>query len=204
MNSVTHGLGIFLAMLAATALMKRTEGRPAHSIAACSVYSVSLLFLYTCSTLYHSFFALRTTHFIFGIIDKCAIYILIAGSYTPYLAIGLGNKPIWSVYLLIFIWLCCFFGICVEAFFQTWKRKGQFSLAMYLGMGWACLVCIPDLIVAIPKEAFTLLVMGGVGYTAGVPFFVRNTNLDHSIWHMFVLMASMFHWLGVYSYVVFL
>lgn len=204
MNSVTHGLGIFLAIIAAVALMKRTEGQPMHSIAACSVYSISLLFLYTCSTLYHSFFALRTTRFIFAIIDKCAIYILIAGSYTPYLAIGLADKPLWSVYLLTFIWLCCFFGIFVEAFYQTWKRKGQFSLAMYLGMGWACLVCIPDLIVAVPKEALTLLVMGGVGYTTGVPFFVRNTNLDHSIWHMFVLMASIFHWIGVYSYVALL
>jgi hemolysin III len=201
MNSVTHGLGIFLAMLAAVALMKRTEGRPAHSIAACSVYSVSLLFLYTCSTHYHSFFALRTTRFIFGIIDKCAIYILIAGSYTPYLAIGLVNKPMWSVYLLIFIWLCCFFGICVEAFFQTWKRKGQFSLAMYLGMGWACLVCIPDLIAATPKEAFNLLVIGGVMYTAGVPFYVRNSNFDHSIWHWFVLTASILHWISVFTYV---
>jgi hemolysin III len=159
MKSVTHGLGIFLAMFAAMD----------HSIAACSAYSVSLLFLYTCSTLYHSFFALRTTHFIFGIIDKCAIYILIAGSYTPYLARSLTHKPIWSVYLLIFIWLCCFFGICVEALFQTWKHKEQLSLAIYLGMGWAYLVCIPDLIVATPKEALTLFVIGGVMYTAGVP-----------------------------------
>lgn len=204
MNSVTHGLGILFALMGTVALTERTKGQPVRTVVACAIYSTSLLFLYTCSTLFHSFFALRTMHLIFGIFDHCAIYILIAGSYTPYLAISLSDKPLWSVYLLSFIWICCFLGICVEAFYQTWKYKGQFSLAMYVGMGWSAVVCIPDLIVAIPKEATYFLVLGGIGYTTGVPFFVRNTNLDHSIWHMFVLVASVFHWIGVYCYVALL
>ena len=204
MNSITHGLGILFAIIGAIALSNRTKNQPTHSIVACAMYSTSLLFLYTCSTLFHSFFALRTTRFLFGIFDHCAIYILIAGSYTPYLAISLHHQPLWSVYLLSFIWICCFSGIVVEAFYPSWKYKGKFSLAMYLGMGWACVVCLPDLIAVIPKEAITLLVMGGIGYTTGVPFFVRNGNLDHSIWHIFVLAASVFHWIGVYLYVALL
>mmetsp|Transcript_8828 Transcript_8828/g.15347 ORF Transcript_8828/g.15347 Transcript_8828/m.15347 type:complete len:90 (-) Transcript_8828:264-533(-) len=83
-----------------------------------------------------------------------------------------------------------------------WKHKPKFSLAMYLGMGWSCLICMNDLVSSLPMEALYYLVAGGVAYTSGVPFFVRNNNLDHSIWHCFVLAGSIFHWLCVYLYVV--
>ena len=73
---------------------------------------------------------------------------------------------------------------------------------MYLGMGWTCMICINELIEALDKNAIRLLVAGGVWYTAGVPFFVRNNNLDHSIWHCFVMMGSISHWLCIYEYVV--
>ena len=133
--------------------------------------------------------------------DHCAIYILITGSYTPFLRIALEDSPLLSFYLLIFQWVCCICGIFVEAFYNSWIHKPKFSLAMYLGMGWACLVCMPQFLEKLPKEAIQLLVLGGVGYTSGVPFFVRNNNLDHSIWHCFVLAGSIFHWFAVYSYV---
>ena len=129
----------------------------------------------------------------------CAIYILIAGSYTPFLLI---IQPAYCDTLLSFIWICSLSGIAVEATAPLWKHKPKFSLAMYLGMGWSCLVCMQDLISALPKEAIYCLVAGGVAYTAGVPFFVRNSNLDHSIWNCFVLAGSIFHWLCVYLYVV--
>lgn len=160
--------------------------------------SASLLVLYTASTLYHSFFALMVTRYVFEVLDKCAIYILIAGSYTPYLQICLHDKPKWSVYLLAFIWLCAIMGVSVEACFPAWKHKPKFSLSMYLGMGWACMVCMPDLIGVVPPITLYLVVMGGVAYTGGVPFFIRNNNLDHSVWHLFVLAGSVFHWFGVY------
>ncbi len=134
-------------------------------------------------------------------IDHCAIYILITGSYTPFLRIALEDKPLGSTYLLIFLYLCCAGGVFVEAFYNTWVHKPKFSLTMYLGMGWSCLICMPDLMEVLPREATNLIILGGVGYTSGVPFFVRNNNLDHSIWHCFVLAGSIFHWFCVYLYV---
>ena len=73
---------------------------------------------------------------------------------------------------------------------------------MYLAMGWSAMMCLPDLTNALPQEAFTLLILGGLGYTCGVPFFVRNNNLDHSVWHLFVVSGSLAHWLAVYWYVM--
>ena len=201
MNCVTHGLGIILCVIGTICLLGRVRHKSSRYIVSCSIYSLSLLVLYMSSTLYHSFFALQTTRYIFEVFDHCAIYLLIAGSYTPYLRIALANQPKWDVWLLIFIWACCICGIYVEAFHPAWKYKSKFSLIMYLGMGWSCLACVPDLMAILPSEALNLLMLGGVGYTAGVPFFVRNNNLDHSIWHCFVLVGSMFHWFGVFSYV---
>lgn len=201
MNGVTHGLGVILAVVGAILMSNRVHGKPQKFVVSCAVYSTSVFVLYMSSTLYHSFFALQNTKYIFEVLDKCAIYILIAGSYTPFLQIVLGHNPLWSVWLLGFIWMCCFGGIYVEAFFPTWKHKPKFSLAMYLGMGWSCMVCMPEVVGLIPAGAVELLVLGGVGYTSGVPFFVRNNNLDHSIWHCFVLAGSMFHWFGIYIYI---
>jgi hemolysin III len=202
MNGVTHGLGIVLAIMGSILLMRKAHGRSMVHVLASLVYSVSLLLLYTSSTLFHSFFTMQNTRYIFAALDKCAIYILIAASYTPFLQILLGHVPMWSVWLLLFIWSCCIAGIYVEAALPGWKRKGRFSLLMYLGMGWAAIVCMPDVISTLPPRGVQLIVLGGVAYTSGVPFFVRNNNLDHSIWHLFVLSGSIFHWLAVYLYVL--
>jgi hemolysin III len=126
---------------------------------------------------------------------------LIAGSYTPFLQILFADKPIWSVGLLGFIWLCGVLGIMVEAFYPTWRYRPMFSLTMYLGMGWAAMICLPDMAERLPQGCINYLVLGGVGYTAGVPFFVRDNNLDHAIWHLFVMSGSIFHWVGIYVYV---
>ncbi|GMH64633.1 hypothetical protein TrST_g10096 [Triparma strigata] len=199
MNSVTHGLGIILCVVG-TILMSRKAVHSQRLL--CGVYSASLLTLYFSSTLYHSFFALKRTKKIFGIFDHCAIYILIAGSYTPFLGITFPDNRLWSTYLLGFLWLCCGAGVGVEAFFNDWKYKSKFSLTMYLAMGWSAMMCLPDLTNALPQEAITLLILGGLGYTCGVPFFVRNNNLDHSVWHLFVVSGSLAHWLAVYWYVM--
>lgn len=182
-------------------MSNRVRGMSQIHKVSCAVYTASLLVLYTSSTLYHSFFILQQTKYVFQVIDKCAIYILIAGSYTPFLQILLQDQMIWSAGLLSFIWVCCVLGICVEAFFPTWNLRSAFSLTMYLGMGWAAIVCLPEMKARLPEGCIHLLVLGGVGYTAGVPFFLRNNNLDHAVWHLFVLSGSIFHWLAVYIYV---
>jgi hemolysin III len=187
MNCVTHGLGTILGTVGQLLLNRQIVGQPWYYIVSCAIYSTSVITLYMSSTLFHSFFALRRVKFIFGVFDKCAIYLLIAGSYTPFLMIGLHHKQSISMKLLLFIWGCAISGIFVEMFYHSWKYKSNFSLAMYLGMGWCCLTCMPDIVEVLPRNALVLLVAGGVSYTGGVPFFIRNTNLDHSIWHMFVL-----------------
>ena len=202
MNGVTHGLGLLMALLGASLMYERTRYMPTSHGVACAIYSFSLITLYTSSTLYHSFFTLLKTKFIFEVLDKCAIYLLIAGSYTPFLQIALKEIPLWSVWLLLFIWVCCFFGIYVQAVYPNWKSKKTFSLLMYLGMGWACVISLEDLMATLPRPAIYLVGLGGLAYTGGVPFFVRNNNLDHSIWHLFVLAGSIFHWLSIYWYVV--
>ena len=183
-------------------LSKRVKDKSLRHVLSCAVYNFSLLLLYTSSTLYHSFFYLKLTRDIFHVFDRCAIYILIAGTYTPMLMITFPDNIFWSGYLLSFIWVCGICGICVDASAPTWKHKGKFSLAMYLCMGWASMIVVPDFIRILPEGATNLLVLGGVLYTAGVPFFVRNSNLDHSIWHCFVLAASISHWMVVYQYIV--
>ena len=166
----------------------------------CAVYSMSLIVLYTSSTLYHSFFALRYTRYIFESLDHCAIYILIAGTYTPIFSIALNNERV-SLYMICFIWLCCILGVYVELAHSTWEHKGKFSLSMYVGMGWVCVVGMPKLMQVLPIESIHLIFLGGIAYMGGVPFFVRNNDLDHSIWHLFVLVGSVIHWLCVYWYV---
>jgi hemolysin III len=202
MNGITHGLGLLMSLLGASLMYERTRFMPTSHSISCAIYSLSLITLYTSSTLYHSFFTMLKTKFIFEVLDKCAIYLLIAGSYTPFLHISLRKIPLWSVWLLLFIWICCVFGIYVQAVYPNWKNKKTFSLLMYLGMGWACVISLKDLMATLPRPAIYLLALGGLAYTGGVPFFVRNNNLDHSIWHLFVLAGSIFHWLSIYWYVV--
>ena len=140
---IQHGLGIFLALVGTLLLSERVKGKPAHYVFSCAVFSISLVVLYLSSTLFHSFFALQRTRFIFQVFDLCAIYILIAGSYTPFLLI---IQPTYYEFLLSFIWICSLSGIAIEAALPLWRYKPTFSLAMYLGMGWSCLCCMHDLV----------------------------------------------------------
>jgi hemolysin III len=201
MNGITHGLGVILCVIGGTLLSNRVQDQSLTHKISCSIYTTSLLVLYLSSTLYHSLYSLQHIKYIFQVMDKCAIYVLIAGSYTPFLTVMFADKPIYSVGLLGFIWTCCFLGIGVEAFYPTWKYRPLFSLCMYLGLGWAAMTCLPETGHRLPMGAIHLIIMGGVGYTAGVPFFVRNNNMDHAIWHLFVLSGSIFHWMAVYIYV---
>lgn len=201
MNGITHGVGVLLSLLGGYLLSQRVAGSSLTHVVSCGIYTMSLVCLYLSSTLYHSFFSTVNTRYVFKVMDKCAIYILIAGSYTPLLQILLIDEPVYSYGLLGFLWLCGGLGISVEAMYPTWKWKGKFSLSMYLAMGWSALVCLPEMKDRLPVECVYLLFLGGVGYTAGVPFFVRDNNLDHAIWHLFVLSGSMLHWFGIYLYV---
>lgn len=128
MNCVTHGVGILLAVLATLILSREVKGHPRAHVISCAIYSTSLIVLYLSSTLYHSFFALQRTRNIFEVFDKCSIYLLIAGSYTPFFTVVVPHPT-----LITFIWVFGVSGVFVEAFAPLWKYRGTFSLAMYLG-----------------------------------------------------------------------
>mmetsp|Transcript_17497 Transcript_17497/g.39931 ORF Transcript_17497/g.39931 Transcript_17497/m.39931 type:complete len:563 (-) Transcript_17497:197-1885(-) len=201
MNAVTHCVGVFLSLLGGHLLTQEVRDSTYTHIISCGIFTGSLLSLYLSSTLFHSFFAMVNTRDVFRVLDKCAIYILIAGSYTPFMQILLSDQPMYSFGLLGFIWTCGVLGISVEAFYPNWKHKTSFSLSMYLGMGWSCVVCLPQMMARLHAPCVYLILLGGVAYTGGVPFFVRNNNLDHAIWHLFVMTGSILHWVAVYFYV---
>lgn len=138
MNAVTHCVGVILSLLGGRLLSLEVRDTSFTHRISCAIYTGSLLSLYLSSTLFHSFFATVNTRHVFRVMDKCAIYILIAGSYTPFLQVLLSDQPIFSYGLLGFIWICCILGVSVEAMYPNWDRKWMFSLMMYLGMGVSC------------------------------------------------------------------
>jgi hemolysin III len=200
-NSITHGFGFIFSIVGTFLLLSATASAAPRVFNSCLIYSVSLITLYISSTLYHSFFALKTARAVFSVFDHAAIYLLIAGTYTPYLSILFPENMLWSTWLLAFLWVCCVLGIVVEAFYHG-EHKSKISLGLYLGMGWAVLVCFSDLVAICSRAELISLFVGGLCYTGGVHYFIQDGAYDHMIWHVFVLAGSMVHWAGVYFYLI--
>jgi len=205
LSSVTHGVGALLSLIGSSLLMNRASKQSSTHQVAAGVYAASLVLLYITSTLYHSFFMLYSTQYVFHILDQCAIYVLIAGSYTPVLAVTLHAQPHWSQGLLSFMWVVCVCGL-FHTSCNFGPYKGKISLLLYLLMGWAALICIQDVSRTMPAGGLWWMVTGGVIYTAGVPFFALDrdpsTSMLHVIWHIFVMAGSFAHWWMVFEYVM--
>ena len=135
MNCVTHGLGVLLGTLGTKLLSRQVIDLPHHYGFSCRIYCLSLMVLYTSSTLYHSFFALKKTKFIFKVFDRCAIYLLIAGSYTPFFMIGLQHEPKWQK-LLLFIWVCAISGVLVSVWARSSVMWMTFSDTLAIFARW--------------------------------------------------------------------
>jgi len=172
------------------------------------IYLVSLAVLYLSSTLYHATFAMGDAVVnIFTILDHSAIYLLIAGTYTPFLAIIFPDKTVYSVGLLGFLWAMAFTGIALAAFYNGPFKIGM-MIGSYVGMGWACVICSREMVARMMPQpmGLILLLAGGVFYTAGVPFNVRDKRTcgfpDHTIWHFFVIGGSMCHFYAIFYYLL--
>lgn len=202
LNSTTHALGIILCLIGSQLLMDKARDQETtiHYIS-CLIYSISLMVLYISSTLYHSFFLMKRTKQVLKIFDHCAIYILIAGTYTPFLSICFPHKPYISIGLLSFLWCCAILGMLVEGFYQG-KKKVVLALILYLFMGWCAVFRLSDILYGIPRSAAMWLIAGGLAYTIGVPFFALKRHLFHAIWHVFVLVGSACHYISIYGYIV--
>jgi len=193
-NSITHGLGLGLSVAALTFLVvyASLEGDP-WKITSFSIYGASLTILYLCSTLYHSFRNSRVKA-IFRRLDHAAIYLLIAGTYTPIILISL--RTTWVIYLLPVVWIMAITGVYIKVFYI--HRYERLTLAYYIIMGWMALIAAKPLFYSIPIESFVWIILGGAAYTTGVLFYSWNRlPFNHTIWHGFVLAGSFSHFMGM-------
>ncbi len=198
-NALTHGIGALLGVAALTlmVLMSVKHADSARLISSV-IYGSSLILLYLASTLYHSIQSPRAKK-LFQILDHCAIYILIAGTYTPFMLISLKGTVGYS--LLVAIWSLAIFGIIFKAIFHD--RFAKVSLFTYLAMGWICILVGGEMLIKIPTGGLLFLLAGGLAYTFGTIFFVLDRiPYNHAIWHLFVLIGSTCHFFAIYQYVL--
>ena len=193
-NSITHGLGFGLSVAGLTILvvLASMEGDP-WRITSFAIYGSSLTILYLVSTLYHSLTHSRTKA-IFRRLDHSAIYLLIAGTYTPVILISM--RTTWVLYLLPIVWTMAIIGIYIKVFYI--HRYERLSLAFYIVMGWMAIIAVKPLFNAIPIESFIWIIIGGACYTSGVVFYAwSRLPFNHTIWHGFVLIGSISHFIGM-------
>lgn len=198
-NAVAHGLGTLAAVVALTLMIvKALPTLNAWQIAGIAVYGASLILLFLCSTLYHSF-THPPTRAVLKRMDHSAIFLLIAGTYTPFLMLTLKSRL--ADILLVVLWVIAIMGIAFKVFFvHRFKRLSLFS---YLAMGWLSLLVVVDLYRALPSAAFTLLLAGGVSYTIGTAFYAaKQVSYTHAIWHLFVLAGAACHAVAIGVYVI--
>ena len=192
-NAITHGFGILLSVIGFFAMWnQRTPGSELISFSIL-VYSISLIILFTASTLYHSVSNQKFKAKL-RILDHISIYYLIAGTYTPVALITLIEGNGWIVFYAI--WGLAFFGTILKIFFTG--RFEVFSLLLYLIMGWLIVFDIVNLIELSSKRALFLLFLGGAFYTGGIFFYAqRKIPYNHLIWHLFVIGGALSHWLYI-------
>jgi len=198
-NSISHLVGAALALagLVVLVMLASWKGDP-WKIVSFSVYGASLFLLYTLSTLYHSLRGRAKD--IFRKLDHIAIYLLIAGTYTPLALVTLRGTWGWSLFGII--WGLAIIGIVVDSLHKKGSRAIQ--MVIYLLMGWLILVAMYPLIQALPNGGLLLLVLGGVFYTSGMIFYAIDDRMKHAhgIWHLFVLAGSISHFLAMLFYVL--
>lgn len=197
-NSITHGAGIVLAIIGLTVLtaFASVYGNTRH-IVGVSVFGAAMIVMYTASTLYHSVTHPRAKQLL-RIFDHAAIFVLIAGTYTPFTLVTLQGSLGWVLFGVI--WGLAAIGIVLQI--VSLERMSFLSLFLYLGMGWAVIFAIKPILAALPSGGLTLLVLGGLAYTVGVIFYVWRRPYFHAIWHGFVLAGTVFHYFAILLYVI--
>ncbi|WP_455210193.1 PAQR family membrane homeostasis protein TrhA [Kaarinaea lacus] len=198
-NSITHLVGAAVALAAAVVLviLASTKGDP-WKVVSFSIYGFSLFTLYLISTLYHS---LRgNAKQVFQILDHQAIYLLIAGTYTPFTLVPLRGAWGWSLFGTI--WGIAVFGFVLDALPQKGRRI--LPVIIYVAMGWMVLIALKPMLQNLPPQGLSWLAYGGVFYTAGIVFFALSDKFTyaHGIWHLFVLAGSISHFVAIFVYVL--
>jgi hemolysin III len=198
-NSVIHGVGVALSVagLAVLVAFASLRGNAWH-IVACSIFGTTLILMYAASTLYHAI-QHPTGKKVLRVLDHAAIFLLIAGSYTPFTLVNLRGPWGWSLFGVI--WGLAILGVAFQV--TILRRWAAASVTVYVLMGWAVVAAIKPMLAAVPPSGLLLLLFGGLCYTGGVGFYVwRRLPYHHALWHLFVLAGSAFHYFAVLFYVI--
>ena len=192
-NVATHAAGLLASVVGVCVLVYlgvvRDEALRAVSAA---VYGVTLVALYAASTLYHAFREEGIKR-VLRVLDHCAIYLLIAGTYTPFVLVGIGGGWGWTLFGIV--WTMAVAGILFKVF--STGRFAVLSTAAYVAMGWLGVVALRPLVASVPPAALLWLLMGGIAYTAGTLFYHRRVPYSHALWHLFVLAGSVCHFVAI-------
>ena len=198
-NSSSHAVGLVLSIVALpTMLLVSVQAADPWRIVASSVYGTSLIVLFLASTLYHAWPHEPVKQWL-KLFDHCAIYFLIAGSYTPFLLVSMRDWVGWTLFAAI--WTLALLGVI----FKLWLRHRYevFSLASYLLMGWLAVIALPRLTDAVGSDGMIWLVAGGISYSVGALFFMLDRMpFNHAVWHLFVLAGGVCHFFAVRYYVL--
>lgn len=201
-NTYSHLSGLVLAAAGLVMmLLKAEEYGDGYRTFSVSVYGISLFLLYLSSSLYHGIKA-GSLKSILKKVDHCMIYVLIAGSYTPFALVSLRNGPGWTVFLLS--WLLAVAGIIQELTLGRKSEKRLLSIVIYVVMGWMVLAVMKTLTASLPAAGLVWLAAGGILYSIGIYWFVNDKKIrhGHGIWHLFVLGGSITQFISVYGYVI--
>jgi len=199
LNVLTHGTGAILSVTALVIMIIYSVYRgTATHLAASLVFGISLVLLYSASTVYHAMVKLKWKR-LFRLIDHLSIYILIAGTYTPIALLGL--KGTWGWVIFGLIWAFAIVGFIFK--FSPLRRSEKLSLSLYALMGWLIIIAIKPLLANMETGALLYLLGGGLCYTFGIYFYAKEKiPYNHAIWHVFVLGGSVLHFFGIFLYLI--
>ena len=198
-HAITHGVGLLLSIAGLVILIVFASLRGnAWHVASVSVYGSTLVLLYAASTFYHALPAPRAKD-VFRVLDHAAIYLLIAGTYTPFMLVNLRGGWGWALFGVV--WGLAVLGIVLEAVAK--QRVRILSVVLYLGLGWLVAIAVKPLMQSVEPGGLELLVTGGLAYSVGVVFYGwRRLPYHHAVWHVFVMAGSLLHFFAVLCYVI--
>ena len=198
-HSITHGVGLLLSVLGlVTLLVYSNQYGDAWHVVSSSIYGATLIALYASSTLYHAV-TIPDLKKMLQKLDHAAIFLLIAGTYTPFTLVNLRGGWGWTLFGMV--WSIAIAGMVMELIVS--KRYKRISLGLYLGLGWLVMIAIEPMLANVASGGLLLLLAGGLFYSLGVIFYVWKTLLyHHAIWHLFVLAGSACHFFAVFVYVI--
>ena len=198
-NAVTHGLGALFGMVAVVllAVFSALCGDAWH-VLSCTIYGITLVLLYTASTLYHSLRNARLKRAM-KVVDHASIFLLIAGTYTPFLLVSLRGSWGWSLFAVV--WGLALAGIVMET--TRLRRFRAVLIGLYVVMGWSVVAAVKPMLANVEPGGLWLLLAGGLAYTGGIGFYLwRRLPYNHAIWHLFVLAGSILHYFAVLFYII--